>query len=100
MNNDTIAGKFDQAKGKVKQAVGEAFNDQSLANSGAADEVKGAARETWGKTKDAASNATQSKRTTAEADAHDLRVKVTHSAENVKDSIANKFDNAKGRHNR
>ena len=54
MNRDTAEGKFDQIKGKVKQSVGEAFGDHSLANSGAADQVKGAAKEGWACPSDAA----------------------------------------------
>ena len=40
MNRDTAEGKFDQVKGKMKQSVGEAFGNDKLANSGAADQVK------------------------------------------------------------
>ncbi len=52
MNKETVTGKFDQVAGAIKQKVGEAFKDQSLANSGVAEQVKGAAKETWGKAKD------------------------------------------------
>ena len=61
MNKDQIHGKLDQAAGKVKQAVGEGLDDQKMANEGAVQQVKGAAEETWGKAKDAA---------TATADRH------------------------------
>ena len=54
MNKDTVAGKFDQVTGKVKQSVGEAIGNQKLANSGAADRSKAQPRKTWGNTKDAA----------------------------------------------
>ena len=47
MNNSSISGSLDEAKGKVKQALGETFNDQSLANEGAADQVKGHAKQAW-----------------------------------------------------
>ena len=40
-SDSTIKGKFDEVAGKVKQATGEAINDQSLANKGAAQQVKG-----------------------------------------------------------
>ena len=45
--------KFEQLKGKAKQSVGEALGNQKLANSGAVDQVKGAAQEAWGNAKDA-----------------------------------------------
>lgn len=54
MNNDQVAGKIDQVTGKVKQHVGEAVGNQDLANRGLAEQVKGAAKETWGNAKDAA----------------------------------------------
>jgi uncharacterized protein YjbJ (UPF0337 family) len=54
MNTTKTEGVFDQAKGKVKQAVGETFNNQKLANEGAADQVKGHVKEAWGNVKDTA----------------------------------------------
>jgi uncharacterized protein YjbJ (UPF0337 family) len=54
MNKDTVEGKFDQVSGAVKQKAGEVFGNQKMANSGVADQVKGAAKETWGNAKDAA----------------------------------------------
>ena len=54
MNKDQVAGKVDQVAGKVKQGVGEAVGNDNLANRGVADQVKGAAKETWGNVKDAA----------------------------------------------
>jgi uncharacterized protein YjbJ (UPF0337 family) len=54
MNKDQVTGKVEQAAGRVKQGVGETLGDQKLANQGVADQVKGAARETWGNAKDAA----------------------------------------------
>ena len=56
MNKETVEGKFDQASGNVKQKVGEAFGNQKLANAGAAEQIKGAAKETWGKAKDIAAD--------------------------------------------
>jgi len=60
MNKDQVAGKVDQAVGKVKQGVGEAVGSQKLANQGLVDQAKGAAKETWGDTKDAAQQVTNS----------------------------------------
>ena len=54
MDKDQVSGKFDQAVGKAKEKVGDAVGNQKLANQGVADQVKGAAKETWGNVKDAA----------------------------------------------
>lgn len=40
-NKDEINGKTDQLKGRAKQAVGDATNDEQLRNEGAADEAAG-----------------------------------------------------------
>lgn len=98
MNESKVEGVFDEAKGKVKQGVGEAFNDQSLANSGAADQVKGHAKETWGNVKDGANDLTHSNDVNAtenhvEGEAAHLRDKVANAAENVKDSVKHGIDN-------
>ena len=97
MNTSNTEGVFDEAKGKIKQAVGEATNNQNLANSGAADQVKGHAKETWGNIKDTAGNVGST--TNAKADAHEqheghsLRESITSTAANVKDSISRGLDN-------
>ena len=57
MNKDQVTGKVEQAAGRVKQGVGETLGNQKLANQGVADQVKGAAKETWGNVKDAAKDA-------------------------------------------
>ena len=67
MNKDTASGKFDQIAGKVKQSVGEAVGNQKMANAGAAEQVKGAAKETWGKVTDTAHDVSNSKRVDADA---------------------------------
>ena len=54
MNKDQVTGKVEQAAGWVKQEVGEVIGNQKLANQGVAEQVKGAAKETWGDVKDAA----------------------------------------------
>ena len=54
MDKDQVAGKFDQTVGKAKEKLGDAVGNQKLANQGVADQVKGAAKETWGNVKDAA----------------------------------------------
>ena len=47
MDKDQVAGKFDQTVGKAKEKLGDAVGNQKLANQGVADQVKGAAKETW-----------------------------------------------------
>jgi uncharacterized protein YjbJ (UPF0337 family) len=58
----TLKGKFNQAAGSVKQAVGEATHNDRLANSGAAQQVKGHAEEAWGSVKSAATERTHEAR--------------------------------------
>ena len=99
MNKENVTGKLDQAAGKVKQKVGEAFGDQKLANSGAAQQVKGAAKEAWGNAKDTAAEVGDRARaqghTATEEKAHDIREKITSTAQNVKEKINAKLDDAK-----
>lgn len=100
MNQDTVEGKFDQVKGKVKQSVGEAVGNERLANSGAVDEVKGAAKEAWGNTKDAAKAVADDAHAHAEAHGHDVRSKITSTAQNVKDATNAKAEEVKLEHRR
>jgi len=108
MNKETVEGKFDQAAGTVKQKVGEAIGNEKLANSGVADQIKGAAKETWGKAKDVASttasnataDATPDKETLtqrAEEIAHNMRERLTQAAQHAKDTINEKLDEMKDR---
>ena len=92
MDSNKVEGTFDKAKGSVKQAVGETFNDQSMANEGAADQVKGSAKQAWGSVKDSARNLTHSNtanetKTEAENDAHNTREDITDAAQKAKDNI-------------
>jgi uncharacterized protein YjbJ (UPF0337 family) len=48
-NKDEIEGKFDQAKGAAKEAVGRAVDDRELENEGQADQTGGDIREGFGK---------------------------------------------------
>lgn len=100
MNRDTAEGKFDQFKGKVKQSVGEAVGNQKLANAGAVDQVKGNVKEAWGNTKDAAQVASDNAHAHAETHGHDVRAKITSTAQNVKDSVNEKADKFKQEHKR
>ena len=47
-NKDEIKGKFDQAKGKVKQEVGKATGNKVLHDEGVNDEASGAVQEGFG----------------------------------------------------
>jgi len=101
MNKSTASGKFDQIKGKMKQSIGEAMDNDRMANSGAMDQVKGHAKEAWGDTKDAAKSTSRNTyddsvaRTDERSEKHDLRNKVTSAARDVKESISNKADDFK-----
>lgn len=49
MNKDELNGKVDRLKGQVKQAVGDATDDQRLHDEGVADEAAGNVEEGFGK---------------------------------------------------
>jgi len=105
MNEDNAGGKFDQIKGKIKQGIGEAVGNDKLANEGAADQVKGHAKEAWGNVKDAAHDSTTSTRTEdaelhTEQAGHDARSSVADAAERAKNSINRGIDHLKGDDNR
>jgi uncharacterized protein YjbJ (UPF0337 family) len=106
MNLSIAAGKIDQLKGKAKQSLGEAIGDDRLADSGTVDQVTGASKEAWGNAKDALHSITDSVKSCAasdhaepkqryteqqsEAAAHDIRARLTSTAQNVKDAITAK----------
>jgi uncharacterized protein YjbJ (UPF0337 family) len=48
-NNDEMEGKWDQAKGKVKESVGRAIDDDELEAEGRADHAGGKVEEGFGK---------------------------------------------------
>ncbi len=50
-NNDEVEGKFDQAKGWVKDKVGEATGDRELEAEGEIENAEGHTQESWGKVK-------------------------------------------------
>jgi len=97
MNKEIVEGKLDQVAGAIKQKTGEAFNDQSLANSGVAEQVKGAAKESWGNAKDVA----EERRNAAETDRNDradsARDRIVDAAHNVKNNINAKLDEMRDR---
>ncbi|HYN85760.1 MAG TPA: CsbD family protein [Pyrinomonadaceae bacterium] len=47
-NRDEVEGKFDQAKGAVKENVGDAIGDRELESEGAADRAGGNIQEGFG----------------------------------------------------
>ena len=100
MNEDNAGGKFDQVSGKIKQGVGEAFGNDKLANEGAAEQVKGHAKEAWGNVKDAASDAHDHASADTHTHASDTEVRAEHTGNNVRDSIASAAEHAKDSINR
>ena len=47
-NKDEVKGKFDQAKGNLKETAGRALNDPELESEGSADRAGGELREGFG----------------------------------------------------
>ena len=99
MNEDTLAGKLKSAGGKVKQTTGEAVGNQELANSGTADQVKGAAQESWGSTKDAAGavRASAARDSEQHTTANKIRGGVAKAAEDTKNFIGEAMDQLRGK---
>jgi uncharacterized protein YjbJ (UPF0337 family) len=48
-NKDEVQGKADQAKGKIKEVVGDLNNDEQLRDEGTADKAAGQVEEAYGK---------------------------------------------------
>ena len=48
-NSDEVEGKWDQAKGKTKETIGRALNDDELEAEGQADNAGGNVKEGFGK---------------------------------------------------
>jgi uncharacterized protein YjbJ (UPF0337 family) len=86
---NTLHGKFNEIAGKVKQTIGEATNNDKLANEGAAQQVKGHAEEAWGSVKHAANETKAEQDVTADSKAHDIREKIVSTAQNVKEHVQN-----------
>ena len=47
-NNDEIEGKYEQAKGSVKEGIGRVTGDEEMEAEGTADKLKGDVQEGWG----------------------------------------------------
>ncbi len=50
-NDDEVEGKYDKAKGKIKDKVGEWTGNEELEAEGEAEHAAGETQETWGKAK-------------------------------------------------
>ncbi len=50
-NKDEVEGKFEQAKGWVKDKAGEATGDRDLETEGEVQNAEGKGQESWGKVK-------------------------------------------------
>ena len=59
-NNDEAEGKWEQAKGTVKDKVGEVTGNERLEAEGEAQNAAGEGQETWGKFKRGVSDAVDS----------------------------------------
>ena len=97
ISDSTIKGKFDELAGKTKEAFGEATGDQSAANKGTAQEVKGHAEQSWGSVKEAVQDTGERNRPAAQNDAHNLRQDISSAAENVKEHIEHAADSFKNK---
>lgn len=104
-SDSTVKGKWDEISGKTKQAFGDLTGDQSVANKGAAQEVKGHGEQAWGSVKEAVHDSTTgtaghtgtstTTSTAADNTGHDVRNSMTSTAQNVKDHIRNAVEDLK-----
>jgi uncharacterized protein YjbJ (UPF0337 family) len=97
-SNSTVEGKFNEVAGKVKQGVGEAFNNDELANEGAAQQVKGHAQQAWGSVKEAAKDLHDRDQPREEQKAHNVRDTITSAAEKVKEHVQAGADSLRDKH--
>ncbi len=106
-----LKGKFDEVAGKVKQSIGEATNNDKLANEGTAQQVKGHAQQAWGSVKEAANDTAADARARAnesravhenesEHKAHDVRESIASTAQNVKNHIQDSVNDHHNKHDR
>ncbi len=54
---DKAEGKWDEVKGKVKEGVGDATDNESLEAEGKLDQAKGEGKQAWGDVKNAGQRA-------------------------------------------
>ncbi len=60
MNKDQVAGRVDQAKGKVKEVTGRVTGSEKLESEGLVDQASGKVQSTYGDTKEKAKDAIKS----------------------------------------
>jgi uncharacterized protein YjbJ (UPF0337 family) len=60
MNKDQVAGRVDQAKGKIKEVTGRATGNESLEAKGVADRAAGKVQSTYGDAKEKGKDAIRS----------------------------------------
>ena len=60
INKDEVKGKFEQAKGTVKDKAGELTGNERLEAEGEAEHAEGEVQESWGKVKRNVSSAVES----------------------------------------
>jgi uncharacterized protein YjbJ (UPF0337 family) len=82
-----LHGKVDEASGKLKKSVGEVTGNESLANKGAAQEIKGHVEQAWASVKESVQEAHDRHRPEMEQRGHDIREKLTSTAQNAKERI-------------
>jgi uncharacterized protein YjbJ (UPF0337 family) len=97
MDKDRVGGKFDQTVGRAKEKVGNAVGNDRLANQGIADQVKGAAKETWGNVKDAGRTAHDRQVAETEESAATRREHVSDKVTEMKKKANDKIDDFKER---
>jgi uncharacterized protein YjbJ (UPF0337 family) len=98
MNKDEITGKIEQIVGKAKQGVGEVVGSDKLANEGVAEQVTGAAKETWGNTKDAAKEIQDFRKEAASEKMDEKRGQISQAVTDAKEKAKEKIDEFKERH--
>lgn len=84
MNNDNISGTFNEATGRVKDAVGGLTGDSKTQAEGKVDEVKGKAQQAMGDAKDAIGSAADKTAQTASDAAANASETLRQTAETVK----------------
>ncbi|AMM23779.1 CsbD family protein [Variovorax sp. PAMC 28711] len=60
MNKDQVAGRVDEAKGKIKEVAGKVVGNEKLQGEGLADQASGKVQSTYGDTKEKAKDAIKS----------------------------------------
>ena len=60
MNKDQVAGRVDEAKGKLKEAAGKVVGNEKLQGEGLADQASGKVQKTYGDAKEDTKDAIKS----------------------------------------